>query len=248
MAHIVVHESEVELDHPTLVEGFPGIGLVGKIVVDYLLDAFEMDHFATMRCPGLSPVAIYRGGDRVVRQPVRIYADGERDLLALQSDIPVSPSVVGDFASCLTGWLAEQEATGLYVSGTPAEVTTGGTRALTGVETPASVGMLEAHDIAPPVDDGIWSGPTGALLNQAVDMELPAVGMIVESDPNLPDPEAACTVLEEAIGPMADIPVDLDAVRERAEEIRTEHEAFARQMNQSAQDDSSRAEPMRMYW
>lgn len=248
MAHIAVHKTGMQLDQPILVEGLPGVGLVGKIVVDHLVDSFGMTHFATVRCPGLPSVATYREGDRTIRRPVRIYADPERNLLALQSDVPVSPSAVADFASCLTGWLADHQATGLYVSGTPADVATGSERRLTGVETPAITGLLERYGIGPPVDDGIWSGPTGALLNQAVDMELPAVGVIVESDPNLPDPEAACTVLEDATAPIATIPVDADALREHAEEIRAEHEAFARQMNQPTQDESSRAEPMRMYW
>lgn len=247
MAHVAVHERDVELDRPTLVEGLPGMGLVSKIVVDHLVETFGMVHHATIQCPGLPPVVTYEGGERTVRQPVRIYADAERDLLAVQSDVPVSPSAVDDFASCLTGWLADLRATGLYVSGRPADVEGRDDRALSGVATAAADDLLETRGIDPPTEDGIWRGPTGALLNQAVESDLPALGVIVESDPDLPDPEAACTVLEDVIAPVVGFEVDAEELREHGEEIRAEQAGFARQMGEG-DDESSRAEPLRMFW
>lgn len=42
--------------------------------------------------------------------PVWTYADEERNLLALQADVAVSPQVVSGFASCLTYFLTEYDA------------------------------------------------------------------------------------------------------------------------------------------
>jgi uncharacterized protein len=246
MAHVAVHERGFELDRPTLIEGLPGVGMVGKIVVDHLVEELGMVHYGTIQCPGLPPVVTYEGGTRAVRQPVRIYADAERDLLAVQSDVPVSPTAVDDFASCLTGWLADLQTTGLYVSGTPADVEGRDDRTLSGVATEAADDVLDSHGIDPPTEDGIWRGPTGALLNEAVGSDLPALGVIVESDPNLPDPEAACTVLSDAIAPIVGFEVDVEELRAHGEEIRAAQEGIARQMGQD--DESSRAEPLRMFW
>ncbi len=99
-----------------LVEGLPGVGLVGKIAADHLIDQFDMSYYASIECPSLPAVTSYRAGSADPMAAVRIYADEERDLLALQSDVAVSPEVVSDFASCLTTFLVEHDALPIYVS------------------------------------------------------------------------------------------------------------------------------------
>ncbi|MEF8882717.1 MAG: PAC2 family protein, partial [Halapricum sp.] len=50
MAHVNVHREDLDFDEPVLVEGLPGLGLVGKIAADHLVDTFEMDHYASIHC------------------------------------------------------------------------------------------------------------------------------------------------------------------------------------------------------
>jgi len=55
MAEIRVQGPEPELEEPTLVEGFPGVGpqfsgrrLVGKIATDHLVEELEMRYYASL--------------------------------------------------------------------------------------------------------------------------------------------------------------------------------------------------------
>ncbi|MDZ7850802.1 MAG: hypothetical protein U5K70_08425 [Halodesulfurarchaeum sp.] len=50
-----------------------------------------------------------------------------------------------------------------------------------------------------------------------------------------------------AIEPIADISVSTDDLVERAEEIRSQKEALARRMQQAGEEESSQAQPLRMY-
>ena len=118
MAH-VEEKTTLELEEPVMVEGLPGVGLVGKIAADHLVDAFDMTYYAACRCDGLPDVAVYGEGERGVKPPVRIYADERRDLLVLQSDVPVSPAAATEFAGCIAGWLADNEVFPIYASGLP---------------------------------------------------------------------------------------------------------------------------------
>ena len=77
-----------------------------------------MTLFASIECPALPPVVAYNEDSSAVLPPVRVYADEARNLIALQSDIPVSPDRVTDFASCLTSLLVDYNALPLYFSGT----------------------------------------------------------------------------------------------------------------------------------
>lgn len=249
MSHAFVHNNRVQLRNPVFLDGLPGLGLVGKIATDYLIEEFGMTYFASVECPGLPPVVAYEEDSSLLLPPVRVYADGKRDLLALQSDIPVSPETVSDFASCLSGLLAEYNALPLYFSGFPrkGEEQPGDERELYGVATGAGERLLEKHAIRPPRDAGIWSGPTGALLNVGRVNGTTALGFIVESDPQFPDPEAACTLIERVVEPIAGVSVDVDSLRDQAETISEEKQSFAAQMERPQENESSMADPGYMY-
>lgn len=120
-------------------------------------------------------------------------------------------------------------------------------RSVYGIATGTGGNILADLNIDPPSEDGLWSGPTGAILNLARFEGITSLGLIVETDPEFPDPEAACTLIERGIAPLAGIEVDVVPLRERAAEIREEKKALADQMRQPEADESSKAESLRMY-
>ncbi len=244
MAHIAVH-TELDLDAPLLVEGLPGIGLVGKIATSHLVDQFDMEEYAACHCDGLPRTAVYEEGDRTIRPPVRIYADEDNDLLALQSDVPVSPESAPEFAGCVTGWLAEHDVTPVYLSGLPSE--TEDVPKMYGVGVGAGQDRLADHDIDLPSESGMVSGPTGALLAEASQQQLPAIGLIVQANAKFPDPEAARILLTKGIKPLLSVDIETEKLVEQAEEIADARERLAQQMQEATQEESSQAKPLGMY-
>ena len=246
MNGIDVLRDDVSLDEPTLVEGLPGVGLVGKLATDHLVETFGMVHYANVHCDGLPPVTTYGTGDRELTTPVRLYADAERDLVALQSDVPVSPGAALAFADCLGDWSVDAEVTPIYLSGIGREREAGATPALYGVGTAGGSDRLAAVGIDAPTESGLISGPTGALLNHAVRTETTAVGLVVEATPQFPDPEAAAHLLDAGIGPLLDAEIPAAELTEHAAEIRQAKRRLAEQM-QGTEEASSQARPLGMY-
>ena len=244
MAHITV-EADHELDAPLLIEGLPGVGLVGKIVADHLVRTFEMDYYAGVHCDGVPQAAVYRGESSELRPPVRLHADAERNLLVLQSDVPISPSSATGFAACVTGWLEEHDVTPLYLSGLPKDDPET-VPELYGVCTGDGAAILDEAGIVPPVEGGLISGPTGALLYHAEQIGLKSVGLIAETNPQFPDPEAARSMIQNGIEPITGLEIDTDELVEQAEQIQNAREQLAQRMHQ-ADDESSQAEPLRMF-
>jgi uncharacterized protein len=240
MAHVEVHDDRT-LESPVLVEGLPGVGLVGKIATDHLVETFDMSYYAACRCDGLPDVAVCHEGERAVVPPVRIYADHDRNLLALQSDVPVSPNEASEFAACLSGWLDQHDVLPLYLSGMPTEKD--GRPELHGVATGDAGSILERHDVSAPPRGGFVSGPTGSLLSYAEDHDLDSLGLVVQSNAQFPDPEAARVLLLDAIAPIADIDVDTQKLVDQAEEIADARQQLAQQMSQGT-DESSQAQPI----
>jgi uncharacterized protein len=245
MAKLSVKAEDVELDSPTLVEGLPGIGLVGKIAADHLVDTFEMTHYANVYCEGLPKVAVFAEDSSELTPPVRMYASEEHDLAVLQSDVPVAPKAATQFAECIAGWYDEHDVTPIYLTGQPTEK---GQEppSLYGVGSGDGVGMVTDAGIAAPSEPGLVSGPTGALMSYAVENDRTAVGLVVESDPQFPDPEAARVVIKKGVEPLTGLDVSVEDLVEHAEEIREAKQRLAQQM-QEADKESTQARPLRMY-
>ncbi|MXR52024.1 proteasome assembly chaperone family protein [Halovenus sp. WSH3] len=244
MAHITEHV-DLDLDSPILVEGLPGVGLVGKIAANHLVETFEMDHYASCHCDGLPRAATYEEGDRAVRPPVRIYADEDQDLLVLQSDVPVSPESAPEFATCVTGWLAEQGVLPVYLSGLPSEKED--VPEMYGVGVGAAQDRLAEHGVDAPSESGMISGPTGALLAEASEQELEAIGLVVEANAQFPDPEAARVLLVDGIEPFLSTEIETEKLVDQAEEIAEAREKLAQRMQEANQQESSQARPLGMY-
>lgn len=244
MAHVAVHRDDVSLDAPMLVEGMPGVGLVGKIAADHLVDTFDMVEYASVQCDGLPQIAVYQDGERQVKPPVRLYADEERNLLVLQSDVPVSPDRASDFASCLTDWLVDNEVTPIYLSGMATDHDED--RSMYGISTGDGDALLDETDIDIPTLDGAVTGPTGALLNVAARRDLDSVGLIVEADERFPDPSASLILLRDGISALAGVDVDTDVLIEHAEEISEAKADLAQQMD-TGSDKSTSAKPLGMF-
>ncbi len=247
MAHVTIRDPDVELDQPTLVEGLPGVGLVGKIATDHLVDSLDMTYYASIdECEGIPRIAMYGEGAYDVRPPVRVYADEDRDLLALQSDVPIDQGAAAEFATCVTDWLNERNVTPIYLSGLPTEEKATPPE-LFGIACGGGAERLDGLGVDRPPESGVVSGPTGALLTRAAQLDRDAVGFVVQSNARFPDPEAARILLKEGVGPVADVDVPLDELVDQADQIRDAKEKFAQQMQQAAEEKSTQAKPLRMY-
>lgn len=245
MAH-VKERMDVSLDDPVLVEGLPGVGLVGKIAADHIVDEFDMELYGTVHCESLAPVGVYHEDAREVQPPVRIYAAPAEDLLVLQSDVPVNEEAVREFADCFTAWLADVDATPVYLTGLAAKKGDS-PPAMHGVATNGGGARLDDLDVDLPPESGVISGPTGALVNRAGEQGVESVALVVESDPQFPDPEASRILIEHGIGPLSGVDVDVSELVEHAEEIRDKKEQFAAKMQQAKEEETSQAQPLRMY-
>jgi len=245
MADITVHE-DVELESPTMVEGLPGVGLVGKIATDHLIEELEMTRYASVTCEGLPKLGVYAAGEREVRPPVRIYVDAEHDLLALQSDVPVSPQAAPAFADCVTAWLESEDVTPVYLSGYGTEERST-PPAMFGIATGGAGDRLDDLGIDAPDEHGAVSGPTGALVAAASERDLPGIGLVVETSPQFPDPEAARVLIERGVGELVDFDVDVSDLVDQAEDVREQREQLAQQLQDAQEEASSEAKPLRMY-
>ncbi|GAB3668581.1 proteasome assembly chaperone family protein [Halopiger thermotolerans] len=247
MVDITVRDETIDLTEPVMIEGLPGVGLVGKIATDHIINQLDMRYFGDITGGELPPVALFEGPDPDVKPPIRLFADEEHDVLALRSDVPVSAVNTPTFAAELTVWLDELNTTPVYLSGFPSVQEPEAVPTVYGVTTGEADQMLADADITPPVGSGMISGPAGALLSHARDRGLDSLGLIVETDPRYPDPQGARVLIDEGINPLTGLNVDTSPLVEQAEEIISQREELAQRMQKADRHESSQTSSVDMY-
>jgi uncharacterized protein len=239
MVEILTTEESVDPTGATLVEGMPGVGLVGKIATDHLIDELEMTQFAEVRGEGIPPVTVFDGDERTVNPPIRLYADPDEEVVALRSDVPVHVMDAPLFAERLTEWVLENDILPIYLGGLAAERDADEVPVVEGIGLGEGTAALESAAVPAPDEGGMISGPCGALLSNAAGEGADAVGLMVDTDPRFPDPQGAHALITNGINPVADIDIDTQQLVEGAEEIMEQRKELAKRMQQADQHEAT---------
>jgi len=222
-----------ETDSATLIEGLPGLGMVASIAVDQITNQLALDQYGAIHSEDFPPVAAFADGR--VRDSVRVYGGTDPSVLTLQSDVPIPPDSVGALSQCVVADLAESFERAIFLAGAPAD---------SEAEVGDVVGVATTDDLETALTDagitlaegsGVIGGVTGALLDECYHADIPAAVLVVRSNPYIPDPGAARTVIEDALEPLVDFDVDTEKLREQAEEIQRQKQQLAEQLQQYQQ-------------
>ncbi|MDY6778346.1 MAG: PAC2 family protein, partial [Candidatus Nanohaloarchaea archaeon] len=91
------------------------------------------------------------------------------------------------------------------------------------------------------------AGPVGSLLSKTLERGMEAAALVVESDANFPDPDAARAIIDEGIEPLTGIEVDTSELHESAENIKQQKQELIDRLQQMQDDHSTEAYPREMY-
>ena len=194
MTEIKVLKEDIDISGYHLVEGLPGVGLVAKISSDYMIDQLGMETYAEVFDSSLSKVVVFERDDPELKSAMRIMVSEEHRIAVLKSDAPISAEDE-DLVNSLIEWIDEKNLKPIFQVGLPMDVEEGDNYMFY-IETGEFLNEAKEMLNRPPVAGGI-GGPTGALLDRAVEKDLDSLTLVVESDPNFPDPAAASVLIDE---------------------------------------------------
>lgn len=240
----VNHIEGMELDRPYLVEGFPGVGLVAKIAADHLVEELEMELYAEIYSDRTSSITVFEKGGEL-RSAIRIYGSEEHNLLVLKSDAPVSGDA-SELMEELNDWMQEEDITPIYQLGVPVNQKPDEPQ-VNAVYSGDAESIVDESGLEKPPGFGIISGPTGGLLEKALEKDMDSVGLTVESDPQFPDPFAAKKLIDDGVQKILGFEIDTRQLEESADKIRERKKQLAQQIQQAEDHEKSQAYPSEMY-
>lgn len=199
--------------NPIIIGGFPGMGLVGNIVSQYLIEQLSMEQVGRVDSRLFPPIAILYGG--IVKGPVRIYESSEHEVIVIFSDIPIDPLISREVGRTIVDWIKTVN---------PKEVVS-----IAGLATNTDEHKVYCAATDPEklkaIQEGLQifeigtiSGVPGVLINECLNHEIPAICLLGETRGPNPDPRAAIEVVQ-AINKIYGLNIDITSLKEQADEI-----------------------------
>ena len=234
--NVTIITKPISLENPIIVEGFPGIGLVGNIASQHLIDELEMEYIGSMESKFFPPIAVLFNG--IVNMPVRIYESVEHNILTVISDIPIHPTISYEVSKVLMDW-AESINVKEIVS-------------IAGIATMSAenkvFGAATDDDMLEKIKDhvevfqvGTISGISGSVMTECFMRNIPAISLLGETNSPNPDPRSAALVIK-IINAIYDLSINSDNLIDQAEQIELELQKLAEQVKTSDEGDQPRRE------
>jgi uncharacterized protein len=188
---VKVKVEKLECKNPTIICGFPGMGLVGNIVAQFLMDQFKMDLCGHLESRLFPPVAIVYSG--LAKTPVRVYENAELEIVIVFSDIPIDPLISSEVGRSIVKWAKSVNTKEII---TIAGLATTGEERRVFVAAATPDDLNRAKDKAQVFEVGTISGVPGVVLNESQNCGIPAVCILGETRGANPDPRAAAEVVK----------------------------------------------------
>jgi uncharacterized protein (TIGR00162 family) len=229
----IVEKGKVKLHNPILIEGLPGIGLVGKIAAAHMIAELKAEKVAELYSPHFPHQVIMQknGVMRMIKNRFYAVKGKKNDLLILVGDVQAVTSE------------AQYEATGKMLDycqkkGVKLIITLGGYGTGKVHDKPRVFGIVSHKKMVEQYKKygvifgeckGSIIGAAGLLLGMGKIRNMPGLCIMGETHGSFVDPKSAQALLE-VLCKIIDVKIDLKKLDQRARES----EAFAKKMEKEA--------------
>ncbi|MGB9732481.1 MAG: proteasome assembly chaperone family protein [Candidatus Micrarchaeales archaeon] len=216
---------DINLAGYTLIEGFPGAGLVGAMANSYIIEKLKMEYIGYIDSNLFPPIAVIHNTTPMF--PVRIYADKKNKLLTVTSEFTIPTESVRELGIELLSFAKRNGvSTIISIGGIPTEKPS--TEAFI-ISTDKKMLEKAAANGVKAINDGVIAGISAIILASSPIMNIPIADILVEVNPEITDPKYAEIALS-TLNKLLDLKIDLQELEEEAKIV----EAKIRQMIRKA--------------
>ncbi len=175
----------------TIIEGFPGFGLIGTIATEFLMEHLQTEKIGIVEMDEV-PAMIAVHQNKVV-EPLSIHYNKQHNLVLVHA-INIGKDMGWKLAAMIMEMVEQLQAKEIIsLEGVGSPNTDDGGRVFYYATKDGAVAKKLAG-IANPLNEGIIVGVTGALLAKPID--IPLVALFAEAKMGLPDSKAAAHIIQ----------------------------------------------------
>jgi uncharacterized protein (TIGR00161 family) len=217
---IVIEDLSIEIkEGATIILGFAGIGLIGPIVANSLIDQLpDVKEIGFITSEYLPPISVFYAG--VLKHPFRLYYTPKNNLIIGICEVPFQiPTAYNDLSKTINNWALSEDVKAKEIvifQGIPQRGIIDEYPVYYAAES-HMVESLEKHGISK-VDKGIIVGPESSILNEALSTRLNAFALFTPVL-EIPTPEGAASILE-VLNSIYNLNIDTAPLIEQGKEIK----------------------------
>ncbi len=211
------------------IAGFPGMGLVGKTVAEYLIRKFNAKHIASVFCTGFPAHLIVRSGGSTSLIKVDVYyVDGVSDgIFIVTSDAqPMEDVYQNELSHTIVAFLKERGVKEVLAGAAYVTESIVASRRVFVAGSQGLVRMFMERVRAIPLEDGVISGMNGVIVGWAQVEGLSAACILGETWRSIVEFEyvdyGAAKVVLDAINAVYDLNLDTSELADYASRIESE--------------------------
>ncbi len=204
---------------PLFIIGFTGVGLVGTIVVNELIEQLKMKQIGYVLSEDLPPITLFYEG--ILQHPFRLYYSKEYNIIVSICEVPFNPGSYIDLSRTLMDWALHHEIQDVIVLQGMADESYQLSDKKPPIYAAAEKEILDKiltqGVIRPP--SGVLLGAEAAMLNECLNNQLNGAVFLTPANPKYPNPEGAGIILEK-LAEIYKFPIKLDTLLKQSAEIK----------------------------
>ena len=235
---IIIHQtSGKDFKGSTFICGLPGVGLVGNIVANFLVNNLKLEQVGIIDGAVFPSISVVKDG--IPNHPMRLYAgeqicnDGKcNQIVICVSDFVPPASATKDLVDCIFNWAKEKGCTGFIIGegfSIPQKKDDKNGIVYGVSSTKASKDWVSNAKVTP-FEFGTIGGFTGAMLNQGRLRSVNVLGLLAEVEEDVPDALAASKIIEAIDKLLLEIDLDPKPLLEEAASLEKELQKVTEQV------------------
>ncbi len=229
---IVIEDFSVQIkEGSTLILGFAGIGLIGPIVANQLIEQVpDIKEIGFLVSDYLPPISVFYEG--VLKHPFRLLYTPTHNIIVGVCEVPFqTPSAYNDLAKTICNWALSEDVHAKEIvifQGIPQRGIIDDYPVYYAAEA-EMIDLLEKHGIAK-VEKGIIVGPEATVLNEALTNRLKSYALFTPVL-EIPTPEGAAAIIE-VLNDIYNLKLDTSKLIEEGKEIKAKMLELAQKAQQ----------------
>lgn len=217
--------TDLGLEDPVGIVGFPSVGLVSSIAANFYVSKLKMTPIAGLTGPEMPPYCLIT--DNVAYPPIRMYglkgSARKRDVVMCTSEFAPKPDDCHEIASTVLSELRDLGCrTVICLEGIPR---TSESEAAVICGSGSSCGKVVESSGLQKMDNGMIKGISGIMMYLGRSHGMDVITVMCPANPGMPDPGAATGFIEPLSKMVRGLKVDPKPLLEEAEEVRRRLEA-----------------------
>lgn len=212
----------------TLIDAFPGAGLVGPMAGSYIIEKLRMEYIGYIDSDSFPPIAAIHYS--IPMFPARIYKDDKYKLLVAMSEFLIPADSVYRLSMELLAFVRKYEIKKVIsISGMPTGTPTG-----TPYVTSPDVAVLKKAGKSgiKSINEGVVAGVGAVLMTNSNRFNVESMNILVEVNPQIMDPKYAETALI-GLNKIIDIDIDLKDLEAEAKVVETKIRDMLKKMKET---------------